>query len=174
MESVGAEEPPRLFLTLGFARTEWDSGVRRKSVGPCEWSAGKEEPVCAREWAARPGAAAGRVRPPTVRLGRAVPTVSFPPSASRSSPSTPSGCSLSLQRPDTEMGFLTPSPPARESRRPHLAGWRGGEGGGEEREITPFGIRGRRRPGGWGEPAARLCGCGGPKTPALPRDRDAV
>ena len=94
--------------------------------------------MCAQERAARPGAAAGRVRPPTVRLGRAVPTVSFPPSASPSSPSTPSGCSVSLQRPDTERGLLTPSPPALESRRPHLAGWRGDGGGGEERGITNF------------------------------------
>lgn len=84
--------------------------------------------MCAQGWAARTGAATRRVRPRTVRLRRAVPTVSFPPSASPSSPPTSSGCSLSLQRPDTEKEFLTPSPPARVSRRPHLAGWRGGGG----------------------------------------------
>ena len=86
--------------------------------------------MCAREWAARPGAAAGRVRPPTVRLGRAVPTFSFPPSASPSSPSTPSGCSVSLQRPDTEKGFLTPPhPPERVEGPTWLDGAGVGVGG---------------------------------------------
>lgn len=112
-------------LRWGSRGLDGTQACGRKSVGPYEWSGGKEEPVRAQGWAARPGAATWRVRSPTVRLGRAVPTVSFPPSASPSSPPTPSGCSLSRQRPDTERGSSPLPTRPSESKAPPgwIAGW---------------------------------------------------
>lgn len=102
------------------------------------------------------------------------PPSPFPRVLLAARPPPPQAAASASNGPILKWGSLPPPHPPERVEGPTWPDGAGVRVGGEEREITPFGIRGRRRPGGWGEPAARLCGCGGPKTPALPRDRDAV